>query len=200
MGRYSCSARQRRFFLHCANDIHSVSFILSIGVRVFNFFHPLDPVAYRMEPLLASELREVPLEQVPRHLKTQSDLQTFWRWASGQEEEDVRSTLGAASHLQLNAGRVDWVLQQDLTIIGMAVELMQALPSHACYFPSKDVASFVFVQSSARATSFSNRCSPLVAADKIRAAATVLQSSVFKSRQKVKRSKSSRAWCRRSAI
>jgi len=135
-------------FLHCANDVPPPEFSLPGGTRFFNIFHPLDPVAYRLEPLLDPELVKLAPEQVRAdgymggaHLH--HHIHKYWKWASGELKEQGRRSVNV-SQLRINAGeRVDWVLQDDLNMIGTAGELMRALPSHAIYVESPDVAAFV---------------------------------------------------------
>lgn len=130
--------------IHCADEVPDSRFKLPHGVRFFNIFHPLDPVAYRIEPLLEGELRKVPPAQIASTggVKVHHEINNFWRWAQGADKRDSQFMKGIK--LKLNANdRVDWCLQDDLNIIGTAGELLQALPSHGCYFKSQDVATFI---------------------------------------------------------
>jgi len=138
-------------FLHCSEQsMPPPSYSLPGGTRFYNIFHPLDPVAYRVEPLFAAEYTGVPPEQVPVEgtyggVKWNHWVKNMERWATGEQrkaQEKVKNT-----PLGLNAGnRVDWVLQDDLNALGEAGELLKAAPSHACYFPSADVAAFIQMQ------------------------------------------------------
>ncbi|CAJ1367242.1 unnamed protein product [Effrenium voratum] len=48
-------------FLHAAGSINGPRLLEKLGkVPFFNIFHPLDPVAYRVEPLLAPHLAQLP--------------------------------------------------------------------------------------------------------------------------------------------
>jgi len=145
-------------FLHTADSIPNRSFSLPGGTRYFNIFHPLDPVAYRVEPLIAEELEKLDPEWIPCDsdqlnwggYKTNHALhqmgKTMYTWARGEEKakNDLLRLIGGVA---LNAGdRVDWSLQEDMsmwTTVGVAGELMQALPSHSCYMKSPDVAAFI---------------------------------------------------------
>lgn len=136
-------------FLHCADDVPPADFMLPGGTRFFNVFHPMDPIAYRIEPLFAREFGLRPPEQVPAQgytytggFKAHHGIAKFMSWATGAERAAAESTKDVV--LALNAGkRVDWVLQDDVNMIGSAGELMRALPSHSQYFYSEDVAAFV---------------------------------------------------------
>ncbi|CAJ1352819.1 unnamed protein product [Effrenium voratum] len=137
-------------FMHCADALPSPDFELP-GTRFYNIFHPLDPVAYRIEPLIAEQLdkldpAKVPVEGAWGGMKAHHGVQQLMNWASGEEKKQSE-LLEICRALKLNAGeRVDWVLQEDLTFLnaaGVAGELLQALPSHSCYMKSADVAGFV---------------------------------------------------------
>ncbi|CAE8700202.1 unnamed protein product [Polarella glacialis] len=86
-------------YLSIAEEVPLLSsFALPRGTRLLNVLHPIDPLAYRMEPLLALEFEQQPPEQVP-HCQTP----LAKRLAS-------HSVKGVT--LALNAGaRVDWLLQ-----------------------------------------------------------------------------------------
>eukprot|EP00435_Cladocopium_sp_Y103_P071947 s422_g38.t2 len=81
----------------------------------------------------------------PNHALQQMG-KTMYTWARGEEkaQNDLLRLIGGVA---LNAGdRVDWSLQEDIsmwTTVGVAGELMQALPSHSCYMKSPDVAAFI---------------------------------------------------------
>mmetsp|Transcript_40454 Transcript_40454/g.112372 ORF Transcript_40454/g.112372 Transcript_40454/m.112372 type:complete len:593 (-) Transcript_40454:56-1834(-) len=146
-------------FMHCADNVPTASFSLPQRTRFFNIFHPLDPVAYRIEPLFSPEFRHIPPEQVPADgawggVKLHHGVTKLMRQMTGEEKRTQQSLQSLT--FQLNDGdRVDWVLQEDLNIIhgmaGVAGELLQALPSHSCYLKSKDVAAFVHVRTTSLA-------------------------------------------------
>lgn len=153
-------------FMHTSDKIPNRSYTLPEGTRYFNIFHPMDPVAYRIEPLIAEELEALDAERIPADgnwggIKANHALQkmgkTITSWASrvvGDPEETSESDLlRLIGGVALNAGdRIDWALQEDHSIwtgAGVVGELMQALPSHACYMKSADVAAFIQSRSTA---------------------------------------------------
>merc|ERR1712039_673343 len=79
-------------------------------------------------------------------VKLHHGMKDMMSWATGEARRTSDALQG--SFLGLNAGdRVDWALQEDVSLLGSAGELMQALPSHSCYFISADVATFIYKQS-----------------------------------------------------
>jgi len=143
-------------FLHCADDVPAPSFTLPGGTRYYNIFHPLDPVAYRVEPLLVPELGQtspamVPTSQFWGGVRPHHAINKLVSWATRSEKpNDIKKK---SSQLRLNCGeRIDWELQGDLNIIGEAGEILKALPSHSCYFTSENVAEFVRDQATSLAS------------------------------------------------
>jgi len=138
-------------FLHVADSAPEESFALPGGTRFFNIFHPLDPVAYRIEPLIKEDLEKLEPAKVAVEggiggMKVHYGVQKMMNWATGEDKKQAEFS-DLCQSVQLNAGdRIDWSLQEDLsimTVAGVAGELVQALPSHACYMKSADVAAFV---------------------------------------------------------
>ncbi|CAE7259077.1 Ddhd2 [Symbiodinium sp. CCMP2456] len=138
-------------FLHVADSAPEESFALPGGTRFFNIFHPLDPVAYRIEPLIKEDLEKLEPAKVAVEggiggMKMHYGVQKMMNWATGEDKKQAEFS-DLCQSVQLNAGdRIDWSLQEDLsimTVAGVAGELVQALPSHACYMKSADVAAFV---------------------------------------------------------
>lgn len=132
-------------FLHCADDVPAPTFTLPGGTRYYNVFHPLDPVAYRIEPLIDPEMGQISPAMVPTRqywggVRPHHAINKLVSWATRSEKPShIKS-----SQLRLNCGeRIDWELQGDFNIIGEAGEILKALPSHSCYFTSNDVAEFV---------------------------------------------------------
>lgn len=151
-------------FMHCANDIPSADYTLPGGTRFFNIFHPLDPVAYRMEPLFFAELQNVVPETVPAEaswggVNLHNRAKNWMRWATGELQEMEQRVQSVK--MQLNGGdRVDWVLQDNMQLLGSAGEMMQAGSAHACYVPSPDVASFIYARTEALQGSVSSTAAP----------------------------------------
>jgi len=144
------------------------------GTRLFNVFHPLDPVAYRVEPLLAPELGRKPAAKVPGRTRQDHEedrgklenLQVFLDWAWNEAGEDPSNPMPGGTararrpDLKLN-GRVDWVLQDELSLDEVAGDApSQALSSHMGYLKSVDVAFFVHAATAALASSIENDMPP----------------------------------------
>lgn len=142
-------------FVHTSDDVPSSSFALPGNTRFFNIFHPMDPVAYRMEPLIEGDLEKLDAEKIPVeglwggmkvHHQFERMYKGVYNWTKGEEkkQDELRKL---CESIALNGGdRIDWALQEDMTpwqVAGVAGELMQALPSHSCYMKSEDVAAFV---------------------------------------------------------
>ncbi|CAJ1431198.1 unnamed protein product [Effrenium voratum] len=126
-------------FLHCAQVNLDAGLSLAKSLQFYNIFHPLDPVAYRLEPLLDRSLRQTPPALIPAAAVGSE----FWRWV-GLEESAAGSP--TASPPRLNGGnRIDWMLQEE-SMTSTAGALLQAIPSHLCYFKSPDVAMFLCME------------------------------------------------------
>lgn len=83
-------------------------------------------------------------------VKMHHGMKKLMSWVTGEEKRTEENFKGLS--FGLNAGdRVDWALQEDMTMLGSTGELLQALPSHACYFTSADVGAFIQKQSAALA-------------------------------------------------
>lgn len=82
----------------------SVDFELPTCKRVFNIFHPLDPVAYRLEPLIDPSLTHLRPVPIPHH--------------KGRKRWNVDVQQGASAELKIPVGRlnqgqrIDYVLQK----------------------------------------------------------------------------------------
>ncbi|KAF4699832.1 hypothetical protein FOZ63_021017 [Perkinsus olseni] len=140
--------------------------------RVFNIFHPNDCVAYRVEPLVAPELSEVPPMYIPHrgghrlHVavkRLHSDVgsafsnvgSTISRWFAEPTQEQVAdqerknkiecALRDSIPNVKLNQGRrIDWVIQESVT--EAASELWSAFGSHFSYWRHEDVISFIVDQ------------------------------------------------------
>eukprot|EP00746_Dinoflagellata_sp_MGD_P019609 gnl/MRDRNA2_/MRDRNA2_145577_c0_seq1.p1 gnl/MRDRNA2_/MRDRNA2_145577_c0~~gnl/MRDRNA2_/MRDRNA2_145577_c0_seq1.p1 ORF type:complete len:588 (+),score=111.09 gnl/MRDRNA2_/MRDRNA2_145577_c0_seq1:69-1832(+) len=142
-------------FLHCSGDVPPCEYQFPNMVRYYNIFHPLDPIAYRIEPLLKTEMESAEPEQVPCFeggLKAHHGIQNFFRWATTdleKEQEGVRKMVRA---LKLNHGdRIDWIVQDDINVMGGTGEILQAIPAHCNYSRNADVGSFLHVRGSLQA-------------------------------------------------
>eukprot|EP00929_Paragymnodinium_shiwhaense_P066751 TRINITY_DN33530_c0_g1_i1.p1 TRINITY_DN33530_c0_g1~~TRINITY_DN33530_c0_g1_i1.p1 ORF type:complete len:662 (+),score=228.65 TRINITY_DN33530_c0_g1_i1:184-2169(+) len=147
-------------FLHCAGDTVEPGYKLPGGTRFFNLFHPLDPVAYRMEPLLAPEMAALPPVQVTEGgVKFHHKIGSLLSWASGgsgtgselTEEQQQR-----CDSLKLNDGeRFDFALQEGL--FEGATEIVHAISSHCGYPLNVSVAAFLYTRAVAVMTAKENR-------------------------------------------
>ena len=145
-------------FLHVADAVPGESFALPGGTRFFNIFHPLDPVAYRIEPLIKGDLAKLEPAKVAVEggfggMKVHYGVQKMVNWATGQaghdyhwnrqkahfalwpcmalhscQDKDQARFNDLCHSVKLNAGdRIDWSLQEDLsimTVAGVAGELL----------------------------------------------------------------------------
>ena len=76
-------------FLHVADSAPEESFALPGGTRFFNIFHPLDPVAYRIEPLIKEDLEKLEPAKVAVEggiggMKVHYGVQKMMNWATGE--------------------------------------------------------------------------------------------------------------------
>jgi DDHD domain len=135
-------------------------------MRMFNIFHPHDPVAYRLEPLLVKPAPEpmlIPHDGGKRlHLALSSLTTSIFSWWSGSKSNDQArpaaadtssneaqlhadlsdsSSIEAAIKAMNNGERIDWQLQ---TSAGEAAsEWLSAMSSHFVYWQHEDVLSFL---------------------------------------------------------
>ena len=114
--------------------------------RCFNIFHPHDPIAYRLEPLVNPHVSTIPAADIPHrggqrlHVALSTLGTSLWGWWAGgsaaEENPDVESILAA------NGGfRVDWVLQASPG--EAASEWISAMSSHFQYWEHEDVINFI---------------------------------------------------------
>eukprot|EP00928_Gymnodinium_smaydae_P012925 TRINITY_DN14721_c0_g3_i1.p1 TRINITY_DN14721_c0_g3~~TRINITY_DN14721_c0_g3_i1.p1 ORF type:complete len:1136 (+),score=206.53 TRINITY_DN14721_c0_g3_i1:179-3586(+) len=130
-------------FQHCSGKIPDPEYCFPGGTRFFNIFHPLDPIAYRMEPLLDPELMNVPPQPLPI---ADGVMSKIWGLASaGAQALQDDKVKAKFEKLRLNAGaRIDWQMQEDFSLIGgQTAELVRAFASHTCYIQSEEVIFFV---------------------------------------------------------
>ncbi|GMF18359.1 unnamed protein product [Phytophthora fragariaefolia] len=106
--------------------------------RYFNVYHPIDPIAYRIEPLIKQEMHDkepVQLMQVMRTLLLKD--QTF-----GQLQEAWEGLTGPVHGFQY---RHDYVMRRRKREQGM-MEVAFAAASHSSYWMSDDVVLFTIMQ------------------------------------------------------
>jgi len=100
------------------------------GFWLFNLFHPFDPHAYRLEPLMNSEMGELPMELVPLEGKQVAEkLSRAFDEASAKELEGFNHGV-----------RSDWSLQGSLSDDEKARPLFF---THTAYLSSTKVAAFI---------------------------------------------------------
>ncbi|CAH0481372.1 unnamed protein product [Peronospora belbahrii] len=103
--------------------------------RYFNVYHPIDPIAYRIEPLIMQEMRDKEPVQLMQYsaVKDQSfgRLQELWE--------------GLTSPVHGFAYRHDYVMRRRKREQGM-MEVAFAAASHSSYWMSDDVVLFTLMQ------------------------------------------------------
>uniref|UniRef100_A0A7N4V865 SEC23-interacting protein n=1 Tax=Sarcophilus harrisii TaxID=9305 RepID=A0A7N4V865_SARHA len=101
----------------------------------FNIYHPLDPVAYRLEPMIIPDLDIKPV-LIPHH-KGRKRLHLAEKIVESPDFSKDEDFLGKVG--MLNGGRrIDYVLQEKP--IESFNEYLFALQSHLCYWESEDTA------------------------------------------------------------
>ena len=128
--------------------------------RFFNVYHPNDPVAFRLDPVLlapalgaradaADALAARPAALVP-HARRSDGLRWHRRLARDVLATAQRAGAGAGAPDAAGAApdaaaaalpRVDWQLQESAT--EALNEYVSAIASHGGYFESEDVAGFI---------------------------------------------------------
>uniref|UniRef100_A0A2K6TU19 SEC23-interacting protein n=1 Tax=Saimiri boliviensis boliviensis TaxID=39432 RepID=A0A2K6TU19_SAIBB len=101
----------------------------------FNIYHPLDPVAYRLEPMIVPDL-DLKAVLIPHH-KGRKRLHLAEKVVESPDFSKDEDYLGKVG--MLNGGRrIDYVLQEKP--IESFNEYLFALQSHLCYWESEDTA------------------------------------------------------------
>ncbi|KAF1315697.1 Phospholipase, partial [Globisporangium splendens] len=103
--------------------------------RYFNIFHPIDPIAYRVEPLIQQEMHDKPPVQLiqahaVRHLNF-GKIQEMW--------ESMTAPVHGFPY------RLDYVMKRRKREQGM-MEIAFAAASHSAYWMSEDVVLFTIMQ------------------------------------------------------
>ncbi|KAG2806748.1 hypothetical protein PC116_g22285 [Phytophthora cactorum] len=103
--------------------------------RYFNVYHPIDPIAYRIEPLIKQEMHDKDPVQLMQFSAVKD--QTF-----GQLQEQWEGLTGPVHGFQY---RHDYVLRRRKREQGM-MEVAFAAASHSSYWMSDDVVLFTIMQ------------------------------------------------------
>ncbi|EER10696.1 phospholipase ddhd1, putative [Perkinsus marinus ATCC 50983] len=151
-------------FLTCRGVARGDIAPVSNCCRLYNVFNPTDPVAYRIEPLIAPDCKAVNAHHVPfysggggiqRHVQVKRFAESaFEVGVTNTLMRPVKNLLGFDSAekkkysevvkkiKKANRGeRIDWVLQD--SFIESAGEYVAAVASHCKYFGNPDFAFFV---------------------------------------------------------
>lgn len=141
-----------------------------LGWRFFNIFHPHDPVAYRIEPLLNSAYAAMEPRLVPCRggLRLHHAVAQWWKGTeekAGDDGEELSKDVlrvhtkditkpivhqvsldltGASAGDSVTMDRLDYALQES-TVESMS-EMVSALSSHFMYWESDDFAAFIVDQ------------------------------------------------------
>jgi len=133
----------------------------------FNVFHPDDPIAYRIEPLLNQQYASVSPKTVPHYggLRLHHKIRDWWRLAaekvtqkaaekpaqdSGEEVLVVHSEVTAKNFLDDGPGmprqstaldRMDYALQE--SAFESMNEFLSAIHSHFAYWECEDMVHFI---------------------------------------------------------
>ncbi|GAB9465698.1 Phospholipase [Globisporangium polare] len=103
--------------------------------RYFNIFHPIDPIAYRVEPLIKQEMHDkAPVQLIQAHAVrgfTFGKIQEMW--------ESLTAPVHGFPH------RLDYVMKRRKREQGM-MEIAFASASHSSYWMSEDVVLFTIMQ------------------------------------------------------
>ena len=120
--------------------------------RCFNVYHPYDPVAYRLEPLLVRDTatESLPPASVPHqggqrfHVAISSISSSIMNWWAGQKPAEREGPLAEKIRAVNGGFRLDWALQ---TSTGEAAsEWLSAVSSHFIYWTHEDVINFILEQ------------------------------------------------------
>jgi hypothetical protein len=126
---------------------------------IYNIFHPADPIAYRLEPLLLKNNRKVAniaiepavplpsstgvvlnlIKKFANKFKRSSTLLGSNDWESASGEKEKKSLENNPLYRFNRRGRVDYVIQQSI----FEYDYLTSLRAHFCYWWDKDVALFV---------------------------------------------------------
>eukprot|EP00698_Gefionella_okellyi_P022716 TRINITY_DN7566_c0_g1_i1.p1 TRINITY_DN7566_c0_g1~~TRINITY_DN7566_c0_g1_i1.p1 ORF type:complete len:572 (-),score=132.10 TRINITY_DN7566_c0_g1_i1:239-1954(-) len=125
-------------FLTVRGDIASGPIPMPRCLRFFNIFHPFDPVAHRVEPLMNRDYAQQTPVQLPQYKQ-----QPTKRNASLMRTDGI-SVEKFGSAMLSDTCRVDYCMQAKRT--ELISEYLAATTSHYCYWKSEDVMAFVLNQ------------------------------------------------------
>ncbi|KAF4720666.1 hypothetical protein FOZ62_031092, partial [Perkinsus olseni] len=149
-------------FLSIANSDDSVEekFDLPSRLDVYNIFHAHDPVAFRLDPLMAEHYPREPLV-LPHWQDNELRSNKLWQRdisdAKGQlswiqlmfsgltaEDPPFEDALPEVCSEEETRHRVDYILQESTTEgIVHSVHRMSIISAHSCYWSSRDLAMFM---------------------------------------------------------
>ncbi|KAI3378949.1 hypothetical protein SNEBB_009058 [Seison nebaliae] len=129
--------------------------------HIYNIFHPFDPVAYRIEPLIVKEFQHIPPIQLNdehggkklhrEFMKVTEEVKnriTNWRLKSLPNISQTNTNVNEDNKYftwKLNEGnRIDYSLQE--STIEYMNEYLFAVQSHGCYWQSADMLIFMIKQ------------------------------------------------------
>ncbi|KAL0280809.1 UNVERIFIED_CONTAM: hypothetical protein PYX00_001992 [Menopon gallinae] len=111
--------------------------------RLFNVFHPTDPVAYRIEPLLVKEFSKIaPLVIQPYNANYHTPYSEMPIEILIPEQQDAGQDGTIASQIGELEYRLDYILRES----NLGVSYLSALTSHTAYWTNYDVAYFILTQ------------------------------------------------------
>ncbi|GLD91945.1 hypothetical protein PINS_up000478 [Pythium insidiosum] len=103
--------------------------------RYFNIFHPIDPIAYRVEPLIKQEMHDKP----PVQLISAHSVRNLGFAKIQEMLERITGPIHGFPH------RIDYVMKRRKREQGM-MEFAYATASHSSYWMSEDVVLFTIMQ------------------------------------------------------
>ncbi|KDO28075.1 hypothetical protein SPRG_20236 [Saprolegnia parasitica CBS 223.65] len=141
------------FFLGLRGNMQGDAMVLPGVTNMFNVFHPLDPVAYRLEPLIDLQSTITPPFQVeaaggkkPLHMRLQD-------WAdsigSSNNSSSTKTSLATPNQSEPDADPADSVSVTERVVARMNPKFRYldfALPAHTSYWGNLDFTYFVVSQ------------------------------------------------------
>lgn len=110
--------------------------------NLYNLFHPCDPIAYRIEPLIERVMANYEAEVIPHAngsaFITDTVKQLMLDKNDKEQQELSKRLLDKMTKFNFN-GRVDYAFQQNL----LDVDVWSAIKSHVSYFEDMDTAGFI---------------------------------------------------------
>ena len=122
--------------------------------NMFNIFHPRDPFAHRVEPLIDLNLGDLPparIESVsgtsPYHIVASDAMNLFFNTATRvakRHRRDSPTSMKSRFGIINNGNRLDYAIQESTA--EAAMEYVAALTSHSTYWDHPDVVNFWVTQ------------------------------------------------------